>query len=106
VVKLCGKLGGLAGALLIATLGPTFAQTVHVGGRGIEACEYFLASRDEADEQWILGFLSGYAVASGSDILNTTSHEKIFKEIARRCTLKLKARLFDITREVAREWRD
>jgi hypothetical protein len=93
-------------AILIAMLGPIFADTVHVGGRGIEGCEYFLASRDEADEQWILGFLSGYAVASGSDILKTTSHEKIFKEIARRCTLKLKARLFDITRDVAREWRD
>jgi hypothetical protein len=102
VVKLCG----LAAAILIATLEPTFAQSVHVGGRGIQGCDYFLASRDEADEQWILGFLSGYAVASGNDILKTTSHDKVFKEIARRCALKLKARLFDITREVAREWRD
>ena len=102
MVKLCG----FAAAIFIATLLPTLAQTVHVGGRGIEGCEYFLASRDDADEQWILGFLSGYAVASGSDILKTTSHDKIFKEIARRCTLKLKARLFDITKEVAHEWRE
>jgi len=42
----------------------------------------------EIVETWVLGYLSGAAAATGSDILKGTTAESVWSEFDRRCTLK------------------
>lgn len=81
-----------------------FAKQVQISGRGTVSCELYSDNTplDRIDEQWILAFLSGYAVASGNDVLSNSSHERIFAQVQRVCRLKNKLNLVDAVAEVAR----
>ncbi len=66
-------------------------------GAGAESCGAWTANRAQGgwaaaqDEQWVLGFVSGHAVATGDDVLRRADAEGIWAEtdnVCRRWPLK------------------
>jgi hypothetical protein len=90
-------------AIFLLTIS-THAATVGVGGRGTLGCDAAnVIGFDKADQQWIFGFLSGYAIATGRDVFKSSSFEAILQEVTRRCKLKDKAQVYQIVLELAHE---
>jgi hypothetical protein len=79
---------GVVGAVM-AFASSAFAEKVIIGGRGTLECSiYNNSSRDKVDEQWILGYVSAYAIATGHDVLKVASMQSIYREVDSTCKLK------------------
>ncbi|MEI7711507.1 MAG: hypothetical protein WCI94_08740 [Rhodospirillales bacterium] len=94
-------------AAIMAQAGLARADTVTVVGIGTAPCEFWTRVRNSissdpaafpaksGQEDWVVGYLSGKAVASGKDRLENADVLAMFSAISERCKLKPTERIFD-----------
>jgi hypothetical protein len=86
--------GNMKSVVILMT--PLFASPARcdslVSGSGVDTCGTWVQRRSSdrvfaaLDEEWVLGFLSGFAAANSSDFLKDTDPKGIFAAMDQECS--------------------